>query len=281
MKQNFSYHTHTLFSDGKNTIDEMLEQAVKIGFKQIGISDHLIVHKNLTKMPSYCETTVGFDDFKTAREACARHAEQIRKAAKKYPLKVYVGYEVDYFTYNGWEDEFRDLAKKIDYDYFISGNHFFMSENGEDIFDIWRYDDHPNTAPEEISVYLRRHFQTMRQAVQSKMFFFLAHLDYAQKIKDYRQNDYVKEINDVLKMLCKTKTGCEISTKGLRRYGHFFPSKDIIKALIKQNIPLVISDDAHHIDELGSFFDKAEETLAALGASCRLKRQTGSPHINH
>lgn len=271
MKQKFSYHTHTLFSDGKNTIDEMLEQAVKIGFEQIGISDLLIVHKNLTKMPSYCETTVGFEDFETARQACLRHAEQIRKAAKKYPLKVYVGYEVDYFTYNGWEDEFRDLAKNIDYDYFISGNHFFMSKSGEDIFDIWRYDDHPNTAPEEISVYLRRHFQTMQQAIQSKMFFFLAHLDYAQKIKDYRQNDYADEINDVIEALSETKTGCEISTKGLRRYGHFFPSDDIIKALIKQHTPLIISDDAHHIDELGSFFSKAEETLIKFGALHRLR----------
>ncbi len=49
MIQNFSLHTHTTFSDGRNSISEMVEQAKKLGWKAIGISDHLTVHPSLRK----------------------------------------------------------------------------------------------------------------------------------------------------------------------------------------------------------------------------------------
>ena len=51
--QNFSYHTHTVFSDGHNTIEEMLDRAEELGWREIGISDHLIVHKNITRSRSF------------------------------------------------------------------------------------------------------------------------------------------------------------------------------------------------------------------------------------
>ena len=58
--QNFSYHTHTVFSDGHNTIEEMLDRAEELGWREIGISDHLIVHKNITRSRSFprCMSTV-------------------------------------------------------------------------------------------------------------------------------------------------------------------------------------------------------------------------------
>lgn len=51
--QNFSYHTHTNISDGKNTIEEMVAKAVDLGWKEIGISNHLIVHKDIKLSTGY------------------------------------------------------------------------------------------------------------------------------------------------------------------------------------------------------------------------------------
>ena len=51
--QNFSYHTHTNFSDGKNTVLEMVKRAKELGFCELGISDHLSIHKNMQKSLSY------------------------------------------------------------------------------------------------------------------------------------------------------------------------------------------------------------------------------------
>ncbi|MBO5374344.1 MAG: PHP domain-containing protein, partial [Clostridia bacterium] len=35
-----TYHLHTTFSDGKNTAEEMIKQAIALGCTEIGFSDH-------------------------------------------------------------------------------------------------------------------------------------------------------------------------------------------------------------------------------------------------
>lgn len=249
----------------------MIEHAAALGLDEIGISDHLIVHKNINQLLSYKETNNSFHfSFDETVDMCNKHADEIRKASKKYGIKARVGYEADYFTYNGWAEEFDDFLKKIDYDYLVSGNHYFMSPDGEDIFDIWCFDKYPNKAKEDITAYLNRHFQTLSRAVASGKFLFLAHLDYAQAVASYNEEDYKTEIYNTVQALLSTKTGCEISTKGLRKFGHFYPSKNILSQLIEKNIPIIVSDDAHTTDQLCSFFDEAEQELARLGCKNRL-----------
>ena len=36
----FNYHTHTTFSDGKNTPEEIVNFAIEKGLKALGFSDH-------------------------------------------------------------------------------------------------------------------------------------------------------------------------------------------------------------------------------------------------
>lgn len=116
--QNFSYHTHTVFSDGHNTIEEMLDRAEELGWREIGISDHLIVHKNITRSRSFPRwmnspnNHVYRTGFVAAAEDFARHAENVRRAARGRRLKVKVGAEVDWFVYDGWEEEFAAFRKE-------------------------------------------------------------------------------------------------------------------------------------------------------------------------
>ncbi len=101
--QKFSYHTHTDFSDGHNTPEEMLQQAADLGWEEIGISDHLIVHKNIRQSFSWprWERTDKIEifhaDFSEATDGFCRHADHLRKLARRYNLKVRVGAEVDFF----------------------------------------------------------------------------------------------------------------------------------------------------------------------------------------
>ena len=274
--QKFSYHTHTTFSDGKNTLDEMLQQAVNLGWKEIGISDHLIIHKNVKKSPFYhifVERGVSHvyrDDFDKARKELIKNVAFFRETAAKYPIKVYLGYEVDFFTYKGWLEEFKDLIKEIDHDYLITGNHYFMSEDGEDVFDAYFYEN--AETPEGLGAFetlLRRHYETIAQAVSSGLFTFLAHLDYARRNKMHKFFPMIEEQKNIVHQLKKANIACELSTKGLRRINDFFPSEPILKELIAQNVPIVISDDAHYTTELGIDFDKAEAQLELLGCQNR------------
>lgn len=274
--QKFSYHTHTDFSDGSNTLEEMLQQAVGLGWQEIGVSDHLIVHKNITQSISYqnmiarAHSDMYRSDFKTALPFFNKHAEIFRKIAKKFPLKVYLGYEVDFFTYDGWQEEFKEFISRLDYDYLITGNHFFTNLDGTEIVDISQYKKCKDVrGGDSLENYLRRHYQTIVKAVESGLFDFLAHLDYARKIPEHQNFPMIAERLQIVDALQRHNVACEISTKGLRKIGDFFPENNMLAELIKQKVPLVISDDAHQTSELGYAFDAAEKTLNNGGCVMR------------
>ena len=141
--QNFSYHSHTNFSDGNNTLEEMVAQAKKLGFCELGISDHLCVHKNIRQSKSWPlweqrgNSHIFKRDFKEILPDFQKHCEHIRKVSAQSGLKLYVGFEVDFFTYSGWFAELQDFLKQLDYDYIITGNHMLFDEKCESLIDLY------------------------------------------------------------------------------------------------------------------------------------------------
>lgn len=276
--QNFSYHSHTNFSDGNNSLEEMVAKAKKIGFKELGISDHLIVHKNMAQSLSWPywhqrgKYNIFNNNFKSVLSDYQRHCEEIRKLSKRENLKLYVGFEVDFFTYDGWLEELKDFLANIDYDYLISGNHMLFDEKCENLFDIT---DLPVLYPDKSlqDDFLRRHFNTIKMAVESGVFKFLAHIDYVRKIGERfcSAQDYKIEKNLILDALQKQNMPMEISTKGLRKIGDFYPCDWILSEAAKREISFVISDDAHDVVELGYGFNLAEEKLIEHNIHKRLK----------
>ncbi len=74
-------HMHTVETDGRNTIEEMVEAARARGYKYMAMTDHT---KNLAM-------TNGVDD-----KRAVQHIRRIREAARKYDdIKVLAGIEVD------------------------------------------------------------------------------------------------------------------------------------------------------------------------------------------
>ncbi len=74
-------HMHTVETDGRNTIEEMVEAARARGYKYMAITDHT---KNLAM-------TNGLDD-----QRAVQHIKRIREAARKFEgIKVLAGVEVD------------------------------------------------------------------------------------------------------------------------------------------------------------------------------------------
>lgn len=275
--QNFSYHSHTNFSDGNNTLEEMVAQAKKLGFCELGISDHLCVHKNIRQSKSWPlweqrgNSHIFKRDFKEILPDFQKHCEHIRKVSAQSGLKLFVGFEVDYFTYNGWFAELQDFLKQLDYDYIITGNHMLFDENCESLIDLY---DMPVFFKDEVlqKELLQRHFETIEKAVKSGVFKFLAHLDYARRLGDVCSAEkFMPQKLKILDALQCQNMGMEISTKGLRKINDFYPSDEILTEAAKRSIPFVISDDAHAVDELGDRFDLAEAALAKHNIQHRIK----------
>ncbi|MFI3242097.1 MAG: PHP domain-containing protein [Alphaproteobacteria bacterium] len=269
--QKFSYHTHTIFSDGNNTIEEMLLKAKELGWVEIGISDHLIVHKNISKNPDYNQTNQTlngirvYSSFDEAKEDVLKYIKKIKEASKKIGIKAYTGFEVDYFTYNGWGDDFKRFLKEVPCDYTVCGNHFFFDEECNTPFDIYNYTMRSDVSLSEIEKYLLNHYSAIKKAIASGLYTFLAHLDYAfVHIKELEKvnKHIVEDILSIIPELSKFDLPLELSTKGIRKTGDFFPAKWILDEVINAGVKIVISDDAHATEQLGGYFDKAEALLA-------------------
>ena len=276
--QRFSYHSHTNFSDGKNTPEEMIAQAKAIGFTELGITDHLIVHKNITASPSwqsmtkYNEVHIYQKDFRACLPAFQQHCENLRKIALREKFKVSIGFEVDFFTYDGWLEELKDFLSNLDYDYVISGNHFLFDENCQTIYNINK--DLVNFCDDEyIRKLIKQHFINIRKSVESRLFKFVAHLDYVRKMGGVycQPGDYWAEKIAVLESLEKFGVGMEVSTKGLRKIGDYYPCAQLLQEASKRDISVVISDDAHRTSELGDGFVQAEAKLLENNLLKRLK----------
>ena len=93
--QNFGYHTHSTYSDGKNSLKDMVEQAVALGWTEIGFSDHLIVHKNIKNSPSWptlknhYASYIYRDNFAEAINVFKDYKAEIIELRKHYPIKIY------------------------------------------------------------------------------------------------------------------------------------------------------------------------------------------------
>lgn len=261
MIQNFSLHTHTTFSDGTNSISEMVAQAKKLGWRAIGISDHLSIHPTLTKGYTY------FSSFKEALEPVKKHIADIRQVGEENPeIKVYAGFEVDYFPIPGWMDEFREFKQKIDVDYLINGNHQVTNEDGTEVYEIYHFQRYGLSEAQNKELF-HNHFNNIREAVESGEFTFLAHIDFARWSGVIDKFDFTKEIKGIVTALKAQKMPTEINTKGKNSIGSFYPARWIIEDLVKNGIPLVISDDAHSVSQLGQYFNEAEDLLAQLSTA--------------
>ena len=236
--QMFSFHTHTDFSDGHNSVEEMLSRAKELGWEKIGISDHLIVHKNIRQSISWPlwrqspNLKVYRQDFYSAAEDFSRHAEHVRRAAKNCGIKAFVGAEVDFFTYSGWEEEFAEFRRRTGLDYYISGNHFLEPEGESvvDIKDLSRFDE------KNRELLIKKHINTICRSAESGIFSFIAHLDYVRKSPFCPDSAFTEEKKALIRCLAKHNQATEISTKGLRKRGDFYPAEWMLKEIIRKSV---------------------------------------------
>ena len=92
-------HVHTKWSDGTNSIEDMVSTAEKMGYEYVAITDH-----------SKSDTIAHGMDEKRLEQ----YIEEVRKVAKKHPkIKVLVGSEV-YIHQDGHLDFSDSVLKKLD-----------------------------------------------------------------------------------------------------------------------------------------------------------------------
>lgn len=266
--QNFTIHCHTNALgcfDGKSSAEEMICRAEDLGFEVIGISNHLIWHPNISD-----SSPMFFSDWAKTLDAQLRIKDEVLKAASKSKIKVIFGAEADFFPSAEWRKGFEKLLSKVGYDYLIATTHFIRTADEKLLCNIYHLHELPSDLkPEEFSQMVRQHWLNVVASVESGYYDFLAHPDYCIcKIPDIPEfDDYRWQIVEVLD---KHKFPFEVNTKGYDLIGSQHPTTWMLKELCKRKVPVLLSDDSHHISQIGRHFEKAEQLLKECGCTKRL-----------
>ena len=251
MKQNL--HTHTTFCDGRNTPEEMVQEAIARDFDALGFSMH-----------SYVPCT-GIGDGWAGIE---RYKKEILRLKKAYAdqLRIYLGIEYDIFSNH----------PASGFEYTIASVHC-LERNGI------RFDfDKPlEQTLECIKTYFdgngmafaKCYYETLATIPQYGSFDILGHFDLITKnnekgrFLDTTASEYLRYAFDAIHALqgkiplFEINTGC--IARGYRSTP--YPQMELLREFKACGFGAVISSDCHKKEQLDCNFADAKEMLLAAG----------------
>ena len=265
-----SLHTHTVFCDGADDIETMCKTAYEKGLDSIGFSSHAPLSKKLGKQTSWHMRDERLNEYMDAVAAARKRWE--------HKLNVFLGLEVDYIK--GRSCALDADIRTLGLDYIIGSVHYVIPDNGTPPFII-------DGSPEEYvrglaegfngdgEALMHTYWDAVAEMIALGGFDILGHADLI-KMNISKLSWFTDDNADWLCRLQETaaaagRSGCvvEINTGGLNRgkYPHTFPSGDFLRMLHENQVPVVISADAHRACELYGNYDTARQILLDSGYS--------------
>ncbi len=249
------FHTHTSFSDGRDTPEEMILAAIERGLEAIGISDH--------------SHTPFDDDYCLGKGEAPAYLAAVRALSERYrgKIRVYAGIEQDFYT----EEAPRG------FDYVIGSVHYVKVGEGEGASYL-----SVDRSREEFSQAVLRHFagdfyafceayyQTLARVVEKTGADLIGHFDLVTKFNrggalfDEAHPRYVKAWQSAADALLRTGKAFEVNTGAVSRgyRPHPYPSGEILAYLKARGARLVLSSDAHTKGAIAFSFEESAALLS-------------------
>lgn len=246
-------HTHTVYADGKNTPEEMIQAAIKKGFHTLGFSEH------------------GFakhDECSVRPEKEPIYRNEITELKKKYEGQIDI--------LLGYEHEFYSPLSKYEYDYFIESVHAVKC--GEEIIMV---DATRDMLVNAINNYFsgdpykmcREYFRTVSQSCVNNDALIIGHIELNMKFNENRDifNDedpgYLKDAYEMLDTVVKSGMLVEINTGAISR-GYRkepYPGRCILRKLREMGGRIIITSDCHNADWLDCGFEQSVNIAKECG----------------
>ena len=235
-------HMHTVFSDGKNTPEEMVQEAIWRGLDTVGISDHSHL-----------------DPCGMTPEASEEYRAEIARLKEKYAgqIRVLCGLERDFIS-----DDFGP------YDYVIGSVHLLTMPDGHHV----SIDGTAEKQREGVEKYVggdwyafaETFYATEAKVVEVTKCDIIGHFDLITKFIEQEPNfdihhpRYVKAWKQAADILLKTGKPFEINTGAMSRGYRTspYPDKEIRDYIRHRGGTLILSSDSHSKDTIAYRFDE-------------------------
>ena len=253
-------HTHTVFCDGANTPEELINEALHKGFDSIGFSGHSYM-KRLPK-----ESTMTLENNE-------KYRREIQLMKEKYndKIKVFCGIEADFHS-------------KVDlsgYDYLIGSVHYLAKDG---IFlDFDRTDlVYPQYAMKRFldefyegdgMKFVKAYYETLARLPEHGAYDIIGHYDLivkhneAMHFVDETSKEYRNCAIEAAEALAGKIKLFEVNTGAIARgYRSIpYPAPFIMKELKRLGFGAVISSDCHKKENLDFRFETARQVLKECG----------------
>ncbi len=250
-----NYHIHSTYSDGRATILEYVQEAVRKGFDEVAFTEHLAVKPGSMKKLYYSIDVSRIGDY----------VEEVRTVEKGLQgLRVRAGLEVDYFP--GSEQMLKDILGSNDLDFTMVSIHWI----GEFCLDCVKYRRAFEIAVREegFDTFYSKYLRLLRRAVESGLFNVVAHFDVARNWGFKPSGDFKADEQAILESVVKLGMAVEVSSKGLRSpVGEAYPARRILEGCKSLGIPVTLGTDAHRLSEIDANYDTIVEYAKSVGYS--------------
>jgi len=207
-------HCHTRYSDGQNSIIEMIEAAIDIGLKTIAITDH--VSKDTKWFTQYLH------DIRTIKDKC-RNKINILSGFEAKAENLYGDLDI--------KDNWYDLV-----DIVLGAIHSIPSDNGFFL---------EEKKPKEENILIDCWLKTMAGLMQNKKITIIAHPFLEFEVYDLSKTEDLENI--FLSWAISQNKTIEFNLR------HPTLNSRLAKKLLNAGISIVIGSDAHSVKELYSY----------------------------
>jgi len=260
----YNLHQHSLFSDGYEKPEAYAAKAMDLGLTTIGFSEH---------------SPLPFDNpFSLKEENVDNYIKTIDDLKEKYKgkLTIFRALEMDYIP--GISTDFAYWKKRCKTDYLIGSVHLVKPDSSDELWftdgpDYEIYDEGIKKYFDgDIKKAVKAFFSQTNQMIESQDFDIVGHVD---KIKMHNRGRYFSEdekwyqnqIDETLELIKQKELIVEVNTRGLykKRSDSLFPDGYALQKVKQLGIPVLISSDAHHPDEMNRLFEYAQKRLIDFG----------------
>ncbi len=250
------YHTHTTFSDGKNTPEEMIQAAIRLGMPAIGITDH----SDTPCDQSYCMKASQYPAY----------VAELRRLKEQYKdrIAVMIGLELDLDS---------DMAITAELDYFIASVHYLVF--GERVYAI----DHPTGERGwdqqqacierefggDLHAFQKAYFDAVVENVRRSHPTIVGHFDVITKFSYFDEADpvYRRLALEALEQVVAVCPVVEVNTGAISRGWRKapYPADFLLRGLREMGGQAILGADAHGADAIDCAFPLAAERIRAAG----------------
>lgn len=258
MTENFHTHTsrcrHALGTD-----EAYVQSAIAAGLKILGFSDHT----------PFLFPGTHYSHFRMFPDQIQDYANTVLSLKEKYrdQIDIRLGLEVEYYP-----DRMSDLLALIDpcgIEYMILGQHFCGNE----------LDSPYNGTATDSEAHLKRYCDQLIEAMDTKLFSYVAHPDLINFTGDQEIYDY--HIRRLLMAAKERDIPMEINLLGVRGQRHY-PNRQFWRIAGEVKCPVVIGSDAHRPEDVtdSNSEEIAMEMVEEYGLSLLPKVPIHSYHLS-